>query len=177
MPSVRIFGETPGFGVGRATGDENVVARELRHDADVAGRDGDVVVELDLVGEGVDAVLAGAEDVGQDALGAFTGEDFALGQVLAELADEDAELAGGDVDGLGEAPLPGPRVAEVAAFRQDLLLDALVAGAGGENRLGGEVLPRLADENRDLAVAGLDSPAIPYPEREGDYGQKDYWTK
>ena len=156
--------------VARAAGDEDVVACQAGDDADVAGLDRDVVVELDLVGEGVDAVLAGAEDVGQDALRPLACEDFALGQVLAELADEDAELACGDVDGLREAPLPGPRVAEVAAFRQDLLLDALVAGAGGENRLGGEVLPRLADENRDFAVAGLDSPAIPDPQREGDYG-------
>ena len=60
----------------------------------------------------------------------------------------------------GTSDLP---VAEEAALRQDLLLDALVFGPGREDRVRREVPPRLLHEDRDLAVPRLDAPVEPDP--------------
>ena len=131
--------------------------------------DRDVVVELDVVGKGVYAVAASAENVAHDALeGIVAGDDLAGGKVLAELPDEDAELPRGDVHRAEVLPLPCPRIAEVAAFRQHIRLYSLVLWPWRKDRLWREVLPGLLHQDRDLPVLGLDAPAPPYPRREHD---------
>ena len=152
----------------RPAGDENVVARELRHDADMPRLDGDVVVELHLVGVWVDTVLASSEDIAQDAARPVAGDDLALREVLSELADEDAELAGRDVNGLGVAPFPRPRVTEMPALRQHRLLNALVLRPWREYRVRREVLARLLVQDGYAAVVRLDTPPIPHPQRQDD---------
>ena len=138
----------------------------------MARLDRDVVVELDVVGEGVYAVAASAEDITDDALVRLVAGDYlAGGKVLAELPDEDAELPCGDVHRAEVLPLPCPRIAEVAAFRQHIRLYSLVLWPWREDRLWREVLPGLLHQDRDLPVLGLDAPAPPYPRRKN--GDRD----
>ena len=119
-------------------------------------------------------MLAGAEDLAHDAavLG-VGGDDLPLGKVLSELAHEDAEFAGGHVDGAHDGPVPGVGVAEVAALGEDVELDALVFGTGGNDLALREVLAGLAHEDGDGAVLGLDAPAIPHPRSENEDAEKD----
>ena len=148
---------------------KDVGARETRHDTDMAGLDRDVIVELDVVGKGIYAVAASAENVADDALEGIVASDYlAGGKVLAELPHEDAELPCGNVHRAEVLPLPCPRIAEVAAFRQHIRLYALVFGPGRENRLWREVLPCLLHQDCDLPVLGLNAPPPPYPRRERD---------
>ena len=100
-------------------------------------------------------VAASAENVADDALeGIVAGDYLAGGKILAELPHEDAELPRGNVHRAEVLPLPCPRIAEVAAFRQHIRLYALVLGPGREDRLWREVLPCLLHQDCDLPVLG-----------------------
>jgi len=70
------------------------------------------------------------------------------------------------VDHLRVVPFPGPRVAEVAAFGEHLLLNALVLRARREDCLGRQIASGLLQQDCDLPVLRFDPPAEPYPQRQ-----------
>lgn len=142
------------------------------------GGDAEVVEDADFVGEGIDAVASGAEDFAQHAFAVVVGgDDGAVGEVLAELADQHGVFAGGDFGDGSDHPLPDEGIAEVAAFAEDFELDPLLTGFAGDDLVGRQRFAGFAEQHGDLAVAGFDAAAVPDEEGGGDQQEDDQCEK
>ena len=104
-----------------------LLAGQRRHHAVVADRNAERVHDVDLVARRIHAVFSGPEHMPPDALLAGLGQEFAFGQVLADLGRDDAHLARRNDHHGADFAFVEPRIQEMPALAEHVFLDAPLA--------------------------------------------------
>src|SRR5579862_1639068 len=141
-------------------------AGEPRDAAHAAGPDAGRGHGVDLVGERIQAILAGRQDPAHDALLTVLGKEVPGLQLVPRHRFHDAHLVGLDLhDGRARVHVILQRAEKVPAFPEDLGLDALHALLHDAVAVGVGVLrAQLVGEDEDLSGLDVDAADGPAPE-------------